>query len=113
MSQKLGSGLMIHFGETGFSPKWVQMETPPSVRFAASFPMNGEAACPSYCHMPLPRSRGSSGEASEGVFQKALKRFGDPSGPRNRKRNCFCDIWIVKCAASLRRKRSVFEENGH
>jgi hypothetical protein len=23
------------------------------------------------------------------------------------------DIWVVKCAASLRRKRSVFEENGH
>jgi hypothetical protein len=23
------------------------------------------------------------------------------------------DIWVVKCAASLRRKRSVFKENGH
>ena len=33
-----------------------------------SFPINGEAACPNCCHLPLPRLRGSSAEGSEGVF---------------------------------------------
>ena len=30
--------------------------------------MNGEAACLKSCHLPLPRLRGSSGEAGEGVL---------------------------------------------
>ncbi len=40
----------------------------PSVRFAASFPVNGEAACHNCFRVPLPHSWGSSGEAGEGVF---------------------------------------------
>jgi hypothetical protein len=36
--------------------------------------MNGEAACLKSCHLPLPRLRGSSGEAGEGVgTQNAMK----------------------------------------
>ena len=42
--------------------------------------MNGEAASGSVRDTPLPRSRGSSGEAGEGVFQKAQKHFGAHSG---------------------------------
>ncbi len=33
--------------------------------------MNGEAACLKSCHLPLPRLRGSSGEAGEGVYEIA------------------------------------------
>ncbi|WP_290811591.1 hypothetical protein, partial [Aquidulcibacter sp.] len=77
-----------------------------------SFPMNGEAACPNCCHLPLPRSRGSCPEGTEGVVFIWTHFGGNAVSPKwiiedGR------DIWVVKCAALLRRKRSVFQENGH
>ena len=47
---------------------WVLVAKSPFSPFAASFPMNGEAARPNCFRLPLPRLRGSSAEGSEGVF---------------------------------------------
>jgi hypothetical protein len=55
----------------------------PSVRFAASFPINGEAAGGSSWDTPLPHSWGSSAEGSEGVLQQGqIKTYPPPIKPQ-------------------------------
>ena len=60
-----------------------------------------------------PGSASPSGmTAFEGSFSIWTHFGGNPVSPKWIMKDGR-DIWVVKCAASLRRKRSVFEENGH
>jgi len=65
------SGNKVH--PRWFSARGYSRCLTPSVRFAASFPVNGEAACHNCSRVPLPRLRGfgacaDAAEGGEGVF---------------------------------------------